>query len=139
MSKPVLFAVLIVIPLCMSVLARAEDAPARRPGKGACADDVKKYCADAPRGRGGVARCMKKHEGELSQPCREQIAAARERAKQRRAACEPDVKKYCSDMRPGGGRIHTCLRSNRDRLSDACRATFQKRPSGGDAPRPADG
>jgi len=139
MSTRRLLVVLATVTLSFAGATGAESPPTRQPGKGACADDVQKFCADAPRGRGGVVRCLKKHENELSQACRDRMAAARERAKQRREACEPDVKKYCANIRPGGGRIITCLRSNRDRLSEACAATFRKpRPPEGGA-KPADG
>ena len=34
--------------------------------------------------------------------------------------CADDVKKFCADMKPGGGRIETCLRKNTDKLSRPC-------------------
>lgn len=36
-------------------------------------------------------------------------------------ACRPDVEKLCAKVEPGEGRVHKCLRDNRDKLTEACR------------------
>jgi hypothetical protein len=36
-------------------------------------------------------------------------------------ACEPDVRRYCPNVIPGGGRILSCLAGNKDRLTYECR------------------
>lgn len=36
-------------------------------------------------------------------------------------ACRNDVEQYCSDVEPGEGRVHQCLRFNRDLISERCR------------------
>lgn len=38
-----------------------------------------------------------------------------------REACKPDVDKFCSDVKPGGGRIISCMRQHKDELSQACK------------------
>ena len=35
--------------------------------------------------------------------------------------CENDKKKFCSEVVPGKGRTHSCLRENYSRLNDMCR------------------
>jgi cysteine rich repeat protein len=40
------------------------------------------------------------------------------------AACAPDVRRYCPNVLPGGGRILSCLGGNKDRLSHRCRDTL---------------
>jgi hypothetical protein len=42
-------------------------------------------------------------------------AAARDRV------CREDAKKFCSDVRPGGGRVYQCLTSHNAELAPACR------------------
>jgi hypothetical protein len=40
--------------------------------------------------------------------------------KEGKGACKADIEKYCKDIKPGGGRIWVCLKSNGDRLSQEC-------------------
>lgn len=44
---------------------------------------------------------------------------------EQRAACEADVKKLCSGIMPGGGRILDCLAKQKDKLSDACKKVVE--------------
>lgn len=39
--------------------------------------------------------------------------------------CYEDVQKFCKDVKPGGGRIATCLKENEGQLSTACRDMAQ--------------
>jgi hypothetical protein len=39
---------------------------------------------------------------------------------QAKKACASDIKKYCSKLTPGGGRILTCLSNNVDKISGQC-------------------
>ena len=48
---------------------------------------------------------------------------------QKNGPCQPDIKKFCADVKPGGGRIIECLKAHEPELSPACqerRATIQK-------------
>ncbi|MGC3976380.1 MAG: cysteine rich repeat-containing protein [Nitrospira sp.] len=40
-----------------------------RPGRKACADDVKKLCAGVKAGEGRIMQCLRAHAQELSPPC----------------------------------------------------------------------
>ena len=37
-------------------------------------------------------------------------------------ACNNDISTFCADVEPGKGRVHECLRNNRDKLSKQCAA-----------------
>lgn len=142
MLKRALSVVFLVVPFSLAVQVQAADAPAAAgPDRNACKEDVKKYCPNVQPGQGRIARCLKGHEKELSQACQDARTAAREKAKehakQKRDACADDAKKFCADVQPGGGRIHGCLKKNREQLTEGCRATFQKRRPA--APKPAEG
>jgi hypothetical protein len=41
------------------------------------------------------------------------------------AACQPDVKKFCPDAKPGEGRIAACLKEHAAELSSDCKATLR--------------
>jgi hypothetical protein len=43
-----------------------------------------------------------------------------------RAACEPDVHRYCRAALPDTFRILECLKANRAQLSDACRGVLTR-------------
>jgi hypothetical protein len=40
--------------------------------------------------------------------------------KEGKGVCKADMEKFCTDIKPGGGRIWACLKSNGDRLSQEC-------------------
>ncbi len=42
----------------------------------ACQSDTTKFCANAPRGGGGVINCLKQHEAELSAECKAGLSKA---------------------------------------------------------------
>lgn len=43
----------------------------------ACSPDIEKFCKDVKPGQGRILRCLKEHESELSQACRESRSRAR--------------------------------------------------------------
>jgi hypothetical protein len=87
---------------------------------------VDKFCKEIKPGGGRIWACLKGHEQELSQACRDQIASEREKMREFIRACRADSRKYCSGVRPGKGRIISCLKSHESELSDSCRAFFKK-------------
>ncbi len=40
----------------------------------ACEADVQKLCSDAAVGQGNIMKCLQQHQGDLSQPCKDQLA-----------------------------------------------------------------
>lgn len=95
---------------------------------GACAQDAQKFCpaAQTPQER---TQCLKSHEAELSQGCKElqaRAANARAKAQEKQAACKSDAETLCKAVKPGGGAILQCLKSHEAELSAACKATLPK-------------
>ena len=41
-------------------------------------------------------------------------------------ACKPDVETLCPGVKPGDGRIKACLRKNRAKVSDGCKAALKE-------------
>ena len=111
---------------------------------GACKADVQKLCAGVQPGDGRIMQCMKQHESELSDACKQNIAIRKTKRKERvsefRAACADDAKRFCADVAPGGGRKIACLRRHQSELSPTCQQALA--PAGGQssaaaAPPPA--
>ena len=105
-------------PACRQDLAQAQQRA--REIHERCQPDVWQFCQGIRPGRGRILACLKSHEPELSPPCAEEFARAREKAQDVRAACAEDARRLCRGIAPGGGRLHACLKSNADRLSPAC-------------------
>jgi hypothetical protein len=42
-------------------------------------------------------------------------------ARQALAVCQPDLAQFCGDVRPGGGRIKSCIKENWRQLSPGCK------------------
>jgi hypothetical protein len=59
-------------PACKENMAKAREKA--KGAKEACHDDVQKLCKDVKPGGGKIVECLKQHEGELSQACKEHIA-----------------------------------------------------------------
>jgi hypothetical protein len=91
-----------------------------------CQPDVWQYCQGIQPGQGRILACLKSHEAELSPPCGEEFARAREKVKGFRAACAADAKQLCAGIREGQGRIYACLASNRDRVSPPCQQALAR-------------
>jgi len=92
--------------------------------RAACEQDAQKFCAGVQPGGGRLVRCLRQHENDLSEACRNE---GRKIGEERRAAmqdvrqsCHKDAQKLCPDVKPGGGRIARCLRSQQNELSQAC-------------------
>ena len=88
--------------------------------KGACKSDIEQFCKDIKPGGGRIRACLRGNEDRLSQSCRDHIAQERERNREFRQACKGDIQKFCSNVRPGHGRIIECLRSKGAETSEPC-------------------
>jgi malonyl CoA-acyl carrier protein transacylase len=91
----------------------------------ACAPDIQAQCAGHSRGEGRAA-CIKTRFRDFSLPC--QLALVKARAV--RKACRADIKKNCADIKPGGGRIETCMKDHFADMSDACKEMISQAGGG---------
>lgn len=69
-----------LVALTLGTLGLALSLPAAaEKGTGPCAADAAKFCKDVKPGEGRIAACLKEHEKDLSQACRDRKALAAER------------------------------------------------------------
>jgi len=113
-----LAAVLFGLILCVGINAYAEEPLP-------CADEIAKFCKEARPGEGRVMSCLKEHENELSIGCKKNMEDARKKLEACEQACCDDVKKFCKDVRQGGGRIAKCLREHTNELSAPCKEKIE--------------
>jgi hypothetical protein len=58
-----------------SIGAMAQDGkPAKGELRSACTDDIKKFCASTPKGKGNIRTCLKTHEADLADTCKTALA-----------------------------------------------------------------
>jgi len=89
----------------------------------ACGGDAELFCPDAADGKGGVMRCLVKHEQDISARCKTKLQGHMHKhrmAKHMQRACGQDLKTHCAEITPGEGRIMACLNNKVDVLSESC-------------------
>lgn len=91
----------------------------------ACAPDIQAKCAGYPAAEGRMA-CIKTRFKDFSLPC--QLALVKTKAVGK--ACRADIKKNCADIKPGGGRIETCMKDHFADMSDACKEVISQAGGG---------
>jgi hypothetical protein len=91
-----------------------------------CLADIQKFCSDAPAGGGKIQACLKSHEKDLSKGCKDHVDGLKATGKQLAAICVWDIERFCADVAPGGGRIASCLQTNKDQLSPTCADQINK-------------
>lgn len=111
-------------PACKQELAQA--AQRAREVHQKCQPDVWQFCQGIAPGQGRILACLKSHEAELSPPCAEEFARAREKVQGIRQAFAADATQLCAGIKPGQGRLYACLASNRDRVSPACQRALAR-------------
>lgn len=95
--------------------------------KGECQADRQKFCAKVMKGdHKGMWTCIKSHEAELSEGCKNHISAVREKSKDIKKNCKADYKKLCKKEKSGDGRIIKCLKANEASLSEGCKDALNK-------------
>ncbi len=122
MQKTLISLITIIMFLGVVCSVQAQE-PSR---KGSCKADIEKFCKDVKPGQGRIVKCMKAHENELSQPCKDEIAADKEKSKEFVKNCKPDADKFCKDIKPGHGRIIHCLKQHQAELAPNCQTYFKK-------------
>lgn len=97
-----------------------------------CQKELDAYCKGVSSGEGRVFACLYAYSDKLSGRCEHALydaAAQLEKAvaKLNRVAdsCANDIAQHCTDIKPGEGRIATCLTKNQDKITPACRQTMK--------------
>lgn len=124
MKKIILFTGTVVTALCLIVAVAYTEEEAEQ--KGVCKADVQKFCKDVKPGKGRIWSCMKSHEGELTQACKDHMAKKRENMKEFMSSCKNDVNRLCKDVPRGQGRVIGCLKGKMNELSENCKTFLTK-------------
>ena len=109
-----------------------QKAPAERVLEG-CSKDVETYCKNVTPGQGRLLSCLYAYEDKISTQCQLALCEgvpALERAlttlSYLAGECRDELKKYCSDVKPGQARLINCLDKKKDALSTRCKTAFDE-------------
>ena len=108
-----------------NVSAAAQDRP--------CLADIKRLCPSATPGTPAARQCIQNNFQQLSDACKARLGGAgrggQRNIRQMLAACQDDLKKFCKDVQPGGGRFAACLHGHEAELAGACKAALPPMPA----------
>jgi hypothetical protein len=97
-----------------------------------CDQEIKTYCKDVTPGEGRILACLYAHQDKLSGQCEYALydaAVQLERAVNALAyaanECREDLKSFCSDIKPGKGRLLECLDRNSEKVSSRCKQALK--------------
>ena len=94
-----------------------------------CEAEIEQLCPDSLDGS-VRRRCLEQRAKQLPPLCqsqlREQFVKWKEDRSRLMAACDEDVKRFCTTVKAGNGRILQCLQSHAQELSDRCYQTLPK-------------
>jgi hypothetical protein len=98
-----------------------------------CAKDIKKYCRMVTPGEGRIVYCMQAYEDKISPKCGFEleeaasgILTAADALKDGVIACKAEINGVCGKIKPGEGRIATCLLENKSTASAGCAEAIAK-------------
>jgi hypothetical protein len=97
-----------------------------------CDKELKTYCKDVTAGEGRVLACLYAYSDKLSGRCEYALydaAAQLDRVINAIAyaanECQNELTKFCSDIKPGGGRLIECMKKNDAKLSARCKQALK--------------
>ncbi|MDG0817324.1 cysteine rich repeat-containing protein [Bdellovibrio svalbardensis] len=91
-----------------------------------CEQDMATFCGTVEPGEGRVMKCMKENESKLSPACKSHIEKMKKEMKHVKEACHDDYEKFCSEEKPGKGRVMKCMKEHKDEMSQACKDEMNK-------------
>ncbi len=94
-----------------------------------CEAEIEQLCPDSLEGP-ARRQCLEKRAQHLPGACQPQLRERFVKWKEERSrlvsACQADVKRWCSSVKPGDGHVLQCLQEHAQDLSDRCYETLPK-------------
>jgi hypothetical protein len=98
-----------------------------------CDHEITTYCKDVTPGEGRVLACLYAHEDKLSGQCEYALYDAAAQLERALTAltyvaneCRDDLISYCSDIKPGEGRLLQCIDKNEAKVSQRCKQAMKE-------------
>jgi hypothetical protein len=97
-----------------------------------CKKDIETYCKGVTPGEGRILACLYAYQDKLSNRCEYALYDAAAQLEKAVAAltylaneCKDDLKAYCSDVKPGEGRLLQCIDRNMAKVSARCKQAIK--------------
>jgi len=97
-----------------------------------CKQELSTYCKDVTPGQGRLLACLYAHEDKLSGRCDYALYDASAQLERMVSAlsyvaneCRDDLQSYCSNVRPGQGRLLDCMEKHDKKLSKRCKQAME--------------
>lgn len=126
---------LLVVVFCIVAVAgsaSAQQALVETLAKG-CEKELTTYCKDVTMGEGRGLACLYAYSDKLSAQCEYALYDAAAQLERALTAltyvaneCRTELKTYCSETKPGEGRLLQCLDKNSAKASKRCSAALQE-------------
>jgi hypothetical protein len=129
-----------MVLVCSGVASAQQKGPAEALAQGlvesvakGCDKELKMYCKDVTPGEGRVLACLYAFEDKLSGQCEYALYDAVAQLERALTAltyvaneCRDDLTKYCSDIKPGQGRLLQCIDKNDAKVSTRCKQALKE-------------
>jgi hypothetical protein len=97
-----------------------------------CFKEFETYCEDVTPGERRILACLYAHSDKVSTLCESALYDASAQLKRVMNAlsyvaneCRDDLEKYCSDVKPGEGRLIDCIGKKKDVITDRCKSAIK--------------
>jgi hypothetical protein len=97
-----------------------------------CSKEINTYCKGVTPGEGRILACIFAYQDKLSNRCEYALYDAAAQLERAIAAltylaneCRNDLKAYCSDVKPGEGRLINCIDKNMEKVSSRCKQAIK--------------
>ena len=132
MKKMLVMSLILCMIMLLSGLAFAEEKGPVETVLDGCQKDIETYCKGVKPGEGRILACLYAYQDKLSSRCEYALydaAAQLERAitalTYLASECKEDLKAYCSDVKPGEGRLINCIDKNMEKVSNRCKQAIK--------------
>ena len=132
MKQLVVVSLTLCLVMLLGGLALAEEKGPVEIVTDGCKQDIAAYCKNVTVGEGRVLACLYAYQDKLSNRCEYALYDAAAQLERAVAAltflaneCRSDLKAYCSDVKPGEGRLINCIDKNMEKVSSRCKQAIK--------------
>ncbi len=97
-----------------------------------CKKEIETYCKGVKPGEGRILACLYAYQDKLSNRCEYALYDAASQLQQAITAinyvaseCRDDLKTFCSNVKPGEGRLIDCISKNKEKISSRCKQAIK--------------